>query len=247
MRGVQVRTSARVTRIERGEGTSGAGGKGSGRPLHLLVGDDAYPAAKRLESKQVFLCVPLARTLSLLPREALGPGQSKLLSRHRPRSLVAVEYPDVAGKLQPIFPSECRSGDLLSFPVERARGCLTSQGGLVLTGWLDFEDSLQAPSVRELLGRLRKAAARVLKPEALRLFQGQGAGIASLRGPRERVVLLPVGLATPQEALPRETCLESKTSWSGLYVCGDGFTASPLPWKNVIHSVHEGCTLASKE
>ncbi|MCA2961155.1 MAG: hypothetical protein IOD12_12950 [Silvanigrellales bacterium] len=241
MRGVQVRTSTRVVRLERGEAASKSLGSVPSEPFRLLVGDDAFPSARELTARQVTLCLPLARTLTLLPREALSPGQGKLVSKHRPRSLVALEFPNVADNCLGVFPEECRPGDVLFFPVERARGHVTSQGSLVLGAWLEFEESLQAPSVREALSRLRKAAARVLKPEALRVFSQQGAAVpaGSLTVRRERVVLLPVGLATPQEPLSKETVGDVRTAWKGLTVCGDGFTWSATPWRNVVNSVAE--------
>ncbi len=240
LRGVQVRTSARALRLE-------SLGKGAG--TRLLLGDDAFPAARELVAAQTFLCMPVARTLALLPREALAPGQAKLVSKYRPRSLVAVEYPAVAQSLLPVFPEECRPGDVLLFPTERARAQVTSQGSLVFSAWLDFEESLQAPAVREALGRLRRAAARVLKPEVLRVFStGSGPlSVGALTARKERVVLLPVGVATPQDVVPREACLDVKAAWPGLFVCGDGLSLSPRPWKNLVHSVHEALTLSSSK
>jgi hypothetical protein len=148
-----------------------------------------------------------------------------------------------------VFPEECRPGDVLLFPTERARAQVTSQGSLVFSAWLDFEESLQAPAVREALGRLRRAAARVLKPEVLRVFStGSGPlSVGALTARKERVVLLPVGVATPQDVVPREACLDVKAAWPGLFVCGDGLSLSPRPWKNLVHSVHEALTLSSSK
>lgn len=239
LRGVSVRTSTRVVRLERLErlekGEHETGG------FRLALGDDAFPAARELTAKQVVLCVPLARTLTLLAREAFSPGQGKLLSKHRPRSLVALEFPHVENQCLDVFPEGCRAGDVLFFPVERARGHVTSQGSLVLGAWLDYEESLQAPAVREALSRLRKAAARVLKPDMLKVFNAQGGALpaGSLSERRERVVLLPVGLATPQEPLAKDTVGSVRQAWKGLVVCGDGFTWSSTPWRNVVHSVAE--------
>lgn|GEM_PF-681749 len=237
LRGVRVRTSTRVMRIE----------KGARGGFSLLLGDDAFPIARSLEAGAVFLCVPLARTFAMLPREALAAGQSRLVTKHRARSLVALEYPDALGCLQPLVEGGSRNGDMFVFPVERARAQITSQGALVVTGWLDFEDSLHAPPVREMIARMRKAAARVLTPEAMRAYAGRDAGVGGLadsKAPRERVVLAPVGIATPQESVAHDLCDDARASWKGLFVCGDGFTVSSLPWKNVIHSVHASYAFA---
>ena len=233
-RGVEVRTSCQVARLNYLPDT---------KTYEALLGDEVNPFRKQLAAKRVCLALPLARCLSFLSRDALLPSQARLLTKHRPRSLVAAEYFGIEHALSAEWPDSCVPGSHFIFPVERVRALFTSQRSLVFYTTLDFEDSLQAPSVRESIRALRRAAARVLNEKVVRQFSPGMRGKEA--GTSERIVLLSVATSTPWDA-GTHSFTDVKMGLPGLYTCGDHFTFATEPWKNIVDSVHETCALLTK-
>ena len=234
-RGVDVRTSCQVARLTY---------LPEQKMFETLLGDEVDRARKQLLAKRVCLAMPVAKCLAFLSRDALSPSQARLLTKNRPRSLVAAEYFGIEHALSPEWPDNCAPGSQFIFPVERVQALLTSQRSLVFYSTLDFEDSLQAPSVREKIKALRKAASRVLNEKVVRQFSPGMRGKEV--GTSERIVLLSVATSTPWHAGNHEY-REVKMSLPGLYSCGDHFTFATEPWKNIVDSVHEVFTLLNKE
>lgn len=234
-RGVEVRTSCTLSRLLQNEG----GG------FKLLLADNLVPGRKELMASKVCLATPLSKCFQFMPREWLTPGQSKFVSKVRPRSLVVVEYAGVKEVVSESWPQNAGPGTRLVFSVERVQGQVTSQGTLVLSASLDYEESLQAAAVREALSRVRRAAARILKPQLAKVFEG-GRGIPKEESKIERIVLLPVAQTVPYD-VGTSDLKDVKAAVPNLFFCGDGFGFGSRPWKNVVNSVSELCTMILKK
>lgn len=234
-RGIRVRTACNMTKlVQMGD-----------KSFRLSLMDEVEPLRRELFSAQVVFALPLAKAFTFLPREWLTPAQSKFVSKVRPKSLLAAEFTNFREVVGSSWPEHGGLGTRLVFTVERAQAFVTSQGSLVLHTMLEFEESLHAPAVREALSRLRRAAARVLRPEVQRAFEG-GKGIPKDESKAERIVLLPVAYTVPYEVGKTELT-ECKLAHPGLYVCGDGFGFGFRPWKNVVNSVSEVSLALTKQ
>ncbi|MEN9528456.1 MAG: hypothetical protein RI932_329, partial [Pseudomonadota bacterium] len=111
----------------------------------IQVADVFARAPQQMTVRKLALAIPLMRSLSVLPREQLHPQQSRLVSRHRPRSLVWVEYGHWRQALLSTISQESLvPGTRLVCPVERVQGALLSNGQLGFYTSIDFEDSLHA-------------------------------------------------------------------------------------------------------
>jgi hypothetical protein len=224
-RGVRVLTGTRVTRLVQGKNgefelaLSGRGGR-------------LYP---KIVSSRVVLAVPLISCFSFLPRDLFTGTQSKSVLRSPPFSLVTVEYPKAMAHAQVGLETALLPGSRFIFPTERAMGLVNSAGNLLCYGFLGYEDSLEAASVRESVSRLRRAAARLLKEEALKGLSGQDA-LASKNAVAERVILLS---AARYLQIPVASMKDTRMGAKGLYYCGDGFTYSHNSWKNIVDSVQD--------
>jgi hypothetical protein len=224
-RGVRLLTGTRVTRLLQAKGgafeisLSGRGGR-------------LYP---KVTSSRVVLSVPLISCFSFLPRDLFTGTQSKSVLRSPPSSLVTVEYPKAIEHAQVGMEATLLPGSRFIFPTERAMGLVNSAGNLLCYGFLGYEDSLEAASVRESVGRLRRAAARLLKEEALKGLSGQEA-LASKNAVAERVILL---AAARYLQIPVTSMKDTRMGAKGLYYCGDGFTYSHNSWKNIVDSVQD--------
>jgi hypothetical protein len=212
----------------------------------IQVADIFSRAPQQMQARRLALAIPLMRTLSLLPREQLHPQQSRLVARHRPRSLVWVEYGHWKQALaNPTLNEWLVPGVRLMCPVERVQGALLSHGQLGFFTSIDFEDSLHAQSVREALNRCRKAAMRLLSEPHMKAAQQARPTAPGVTLMRERISLMPVGYNLPRnESVPTTT--EVKMSPSHWYTVGDHFTFAPESWRNVIDSTHEVAQLMIK-
>jgi len=229
-RGVRVMTQAELMRAavpeKKGEATS------------VQVADMFAKTPQQMRAQKIAFAIPLMRTLSLLPREQLHAQQSRLVARHRPRSLVWVEY----GQWKQALSNQVNSewlvpGVRIICPVERVQGVLLSNGQLGFFTSIDFEDSLHAQSVREALNRCRKAALRLLSEPHMKAAQQARPAAPGVTLMRERISLMPVGYNLPRnETLPATT--EVKMTPAGWFTLGDHFTFAPESWKNVIDSAH---------
>ncbi len=230
-RGVDVRTQAELVRAVSPER--------KGESSRIQVGDIYAKAPQQYLASKIFYAVPLMKTLTLLPREQLNAQQSKIVARHRPRSLVWVEYDDwrqallQQGQFDWLTP-----GARLVCPVERVQGACLSHGRLGFFTSIDFEDSLHAQSVREALHRCRKAALRLLSEPHMKAAQQARPAAPGIHLMRERISLMPVGYNLPRnETVPSTT--EVRMAPQGWYSLGDHFTFGPESWRNVIDSTHE--------
>lgn len=237
-RGVKVMTQAEVMRVLVPESKAA--------PTVMQVADMFSRAPQQLTVHHLSLAIPLMKTLSILPREQLHPQQSRMVSRHRPRSLVWVEYGQWQQALsQPESKEWLTPGARLVFPIERVQGVVLSHGQLGFYTAIDFEDSLHAQSVREALNRCRKAALRLLSEPHLKAAQQARPVAPGVTLMRERISLLPVGYNVPRnESVPVLT--EVKMGAPCWYSVGDHFTFAPENWRNVVDSAHEVSTLASR-
>jgi hypothetical protein len=232
-RGVQVFTSSRVTKL-----TS---------PRERVFDLTAVNSAKRQETKvsttHVVIAAPLISCISFLPREFLSGSQSKCILKTPPSSLVVAEYFDFKKFQDTAFEAFLKAGDKLLFATDRVQGTLGQSGNLLLSSYLNYEESLQAAAVREAVGRIRRAAGRVLKADSLKSVAGQTL-VHMNTGIRERLVLMPVAR---QFEIPSTPLREVKMGQKGLLCCGDNFTFDLVPWKNIAQSVQDVVTLLNKE
>lgn len=238
-RGVAVCTQAELVRAlpseKKGDGTI------------LQIADHYRPTPHWCTVNQVAFALPLMKVLTLFSREQLHPQHSKVVARHRPRSLVWVEYDHWRQALvRPADAEVLRPGSRFVFSVERVQGICLSQGRLGFYTSIDFEDSLHAQSVREALHRCRKAALRLLSEPHMKAAQQARPAAPGIQLMRERISLMPVGYQLPRnEAVP--TVIEVKMSPQGWYSLGDHFTFGPEAWKNVVESVHAVVPFFCKE
>ena len=242
-RGVNIFTSTSVQRLEKISKT-----EFEIRATHNGELDDLNATSKRdavlsflFKAKKIAVTVPHLKMLSFLSRDDMSPPQSKLLSRARPQSLVAVEFSAFKPHRLPLWSAEMPApGTRFIFPVERAEALVTSQDTVVFYTRLDFEDSLQAPAVREGVSRLRRAAARMLDDVALKISRpGMHAWTSRSTTPvcQERIILCPIAWAFSPEQ--KTDLREVRMAKDGLYCCGDSFSWDEIPWKNLTTSVHE--------
>lgn len=237
-RGVKVLTQAEVMRVFVPENKSVA--------TSIQVADMFLRAPQQYRVRHLSLAIPLMRTLAILPREQLHPQQSRMVSRHRPRSLVWVEYGQWQQALsQPEFNEWLTPGARLVFPVERVQGVVLSHGQLGFYTAIDFEDSLHAQSVREALNRCRKAALRLLSEPHLKAAQQARPVAPGITLMRERISLLPVGYNVPRNE-PVPVLTEVKMGTPQWYSLGDHFTFAVENWRNVVDSAHEVSSLMSR-
>lgn len=160
---------------------------------------------QEIETRSLVAALPVALALTVVPREWLTPAQSRFVTRVRPRSAVALEIakplddPDFAQSVLAGAPL-CR----LLFPVERVQALGSAQGGLIFYASLDYEVSLQTPSVREVLSRIKRAFRRLFPHTELETFARLGAspsqGEIVRRDLGERLVLIPVAHSVPPAA-----------------------------------------------
>jgi hypothetical protein len=232
-RGVSVLTQTNAVRLTAEKGTAKC----------VMVAGTDFTGMAEITSKHVHICCPLARSLHLLGRDQWSAGQSKLLAKFRPRSLVTLEIQNAESWLREVKSGQifC-SGDQFYFPVEKSFGLVSSMGHVQISAWMDYEDSLQAPPVREAVGRLKKAAARVFTTDGLdHIFSKKNPFAPRLAS--ERVVLLPVGCGTPFEVSANDLCSDVKTRAEGVSVCGDGLSLHDEAWRNIVASVQQSGSL----
>ncbi|MBM3381587.1 MAG: hypothetical protein FJY29_04005 [Betaproteobacteria bacterium] len=212
----------------------------------IQVADMFARTPQQMTARKLALAIPLMRSLAVLPREQLHPQQSRLVSRHRPRSLVWVEYGNwKQAQLSTVAADTLVPGTRLVCPVERVQGALLSNGQLGFYTSIDFEDSLHAQSVREALNRCRKAALRFLSEPHMKAAQQARPAAPGITLMRERISLVPVGYNLPRnEAVPTTT--EVKMAPGNWFSAGDHFTFAAESWRNVIDSTHDVAQLMLK-
>ena len=231
-RGVEILTQSRVVRMEHEK-----------KQAHKLwVAGTDWSGFREISAKQVHLCAPLARSIQILGRDQWNAGQSKLLAKFRPRSLVTLEIQQGQEILKKSASGETFDGGSYFFcPIEKTFAQVSSLGHVQISTWMDYEDSLQAPPVRESVTRLRKSALRLLSPEGYEeVFSKQNLYVAKQAS--ERVVLLPVGWGSPHDVVNPDLCTDVKSRLGGVSVCGDGFTFHADPWRNIVASVQQAAS-----
>lgn len=220
------------------------GSQGSHR--YVCKVQSADPELQTLAAPRLCVCVPLARALHFLPREYLSPQESRFTMKVRPRSLIALELrqPQRAPSWnsQPGLEAPAR----LLFPVERVLAVRTAGSSgvgaehdplsaprYIFYAWLDYEVSLQAPGVREVLGRIKRAFYRIFPDCDLSTF-ARTAGKARPRAPgdgesaravldlAEKLVLIPVAQSVPLDGDPlRESPTVNERQ--GLFLPGEQY------------------------
>ena len=227
-RGVVIRTLCEVLRVNHTKETK----------FQLLLSDEVNPLNKTLNCRKLIFAIPLVKCLGILAKEHFSASQSRFVSKVRPVSLVISEISDFLSIKSNEWPEKTGAGDRLVFPVERSQGFITQDGRILFSTKLDYEESLQAPAVREAVSRLRRAAARVLKAEYAEELK-KGARIPQNKM-NERIVLLPVAYTIPCDISSNIEVKETKMGIEGLYCCGDSFPGfADEPWKMVVSSVYD--------
>ncbi|WP_186648630.1 NAD(P)-binding protein [Fluviispira vulneris] len=227
-RGIEVRTLCEVLRVHHNKETN----------FNIILADEVNPIHKTIQADKLIFAIPLVQCLGIIAKEEFSPEQSRFVSKVRPLSLVVSEISDFLSVRSENWPENVGACDRLLFPVERVQGFLTCDGRLLFSTQLDYEDSLQAPAVREAVARLRRAAARVLKAEVSEEIK-KGARIPQNKI-SERIVLVPVAQSIPNNIPANIEVKETKMGIKGLYCCGDSFpTLADEPWKRVVASVHD--------
>jgi hypothetical protein len=227
-RGVEIRLCCKLIRVDTSEDNS----------FTLILSDEKQPENKYLQTNKLVLAIPLAKCAGLLPKEIYMPEQAKFISKIQPLSLVVYEVSHFSKLKAENLPASVEVYDKFVFPVERAKAFYTSDDRLLFYTELDYEDSHQAPAVREAVGRLKRAASRLLNQETakemkkgFRMPQGQSF---------ERVILLPVAQSVPYTARINFELKQSNMRAKNLFCCGDSFfSLADEPWKRVIHSVND--------
>lgn len=230
-RGVEVRTQAELVRAVPPER--------KGEPSRIQVADLYEKAPRQYLASTISFAIPLMKTLTIFPREQLHAQHSRIVARHRPRSLVWVEYDDwTQALLQQVQFDWLVAGARIVCPVERVQGACLSHGRLGFFTSIDFEDSLHAQSVREALHRCRKAAMRILSEPHMKAAQQARPAAPGIKLMRERIGLMPVGFNLPRnESVPATT--EVRMAPQNWFSVGDHFTFGPESWCNVIDSNRE--------
>jgi predicted NAD/FAD-dependent oxidoreductase len=230
-RGVQIRTLCEVLRVNHSYD----------KKFQLFLSDEVNPSNKNLNCENLIFAIPLVKCLGILAKEHFSASQSRFVSKVRPVSLVVSELSNFFSKKSQDWPENVGAGDRLVFAVERAQGFITNDERMILSTRLDYEESMQAPSVREAVSRLRRAAARVLKAEYADELK-KGARIPQNKI-SERIVLLPVAYTIPCDMSLNIEVKETKMGIEGLYCCGDSFPGfADEPWKMVVSSVYDVVT-----
>ena len=227
-RGVIIRTLCEVIRVNHTKESL----------FQLILSDEVMPLNNSIHCKKLIFAIPLTKCLGLIAKEHFTPSQSRFVSKVRPVSLVVSEISHFHSIKSENWPENVSSGDQFLFPVERAQCFLTQDGRMLFSTKLDYEESLQAPAVREAVSRLRRAAARVLKSEFAEELK-KGARIPQNKI-TERIVLLPVAYTIPSDMPSNIEVKETKMGIDGLYCCGDSFPGfAEEPWKMVVNSVYD--------
>jgi glycine/D-amino acid oxidase-like deaminating enzyme len=262
-RGVTIRLQTRIERIEKVfEKTEGRFGY---RANALTTGAEI----SRIRATTVVVTVPLSQSLVVIARDLLTPAESKFVTKIRPRSAVVLELaePFVAPEYAALGFAKLGEACRFLFPIERVQALQTPDGRLIFYAWLDYEVSLQAPGVREVLARLKRAFRRIFNETELETF-ARLAGSAALNAaamPRasalnadagektsgtvrrtlgERLVLIPVAHSVPPEPhdLPEIPVANANTAdkTPALVFVGEHFAPAHDALQSVVKSSHYG-------
>ncbi len=236
-RGVDLCLQTQVQQLRRVDGGYQA------RVLCLVPGGPNLISARHL-----VIAVPLAQALTFLPREYLSPSESRYSMKVRPRSLVVLELrrPEAATDFQER--SELKEPCQLLFPVERTQGFFTRERALLIFAEIDYEVSLQAPGVREVVGRIKRSFQRLFPQTELEIFskeRGPRLKAAGLpKSPRghlgERLVLVPVARSGPLEECDRPEG-PGLGARQNLWVLGDHYVEPTAAWRGLCAAVEVAC------
>ena len=230
-RNIQIRNLCKLLRVEQ-----------KNKEFVLRVQDEIQPENNLLQTEHLILTIPLTKCAGILPKEIYSPEQSKFVSRIQPISMVVYELSHFSQIKSAEFNYDVQAYDKSIFPVERAHSFYTSDDRMLFYTQLDYEDSLQAPAVREAVSRLKRAAARVLNEDSLKEMK------KGFRMPQnefsDRVILLPVFESVPYYAKLNFELKQVKMGVPNLFCCGDSFfSLGEEPWKRVLHSVQDIASL----
>lgn len=229
-RGVVIRNLCELVRVQ----------TNADKKFKLMLSDELQPEHKQLECNRLIFAMPLNDCLGIIAKEHFSPNQSRFLSKVRPLSLVISEITNFNELKNEQWPAYLQTGDCLVFPVERTIAYITSDNRILMTIKLDYEESLQAPAVREAISRLRKALTRIIKQELTEELK-KGARIPQKRI-AERIILLPVAITIPCDIAANVEVKETKMGIEGMYCCGDNFPGmADESWKMVVNSVNDVC------
>lgn len=261
-RGVTIRLQTRVERLEK------LVDKQAGRVIYTAKAVMPGAAPVSLKAATVILTVPLSQSLVVMSRDLLTPAESKFVTRIRPRSAVVLELADPFAAPEYAALGLAKPGETsrFLFPIERVQALQTPEGRLIFYAWLDYEVSLQAPGVREVLGRLKRAFRRIFNETELETFarlagsaaltaaaparpgvSGQESGekaAAVRRDLGERLVLIPVAQSVPPEPydlpeIPAAAAEKVEKSTSLVFV-GEHFAPAQDALQSILLSVPHG-------
>lgn len=199
---------------------------------------------KTMVCDKLIFTIPPYNIRSLIPKENLSSELARFMTKVQPTSLVCVEIHDFQNKIIDSMQENFHIFDMLYFPVEGASAFITSDSCIHFFLELDYETSLQAPSVRESLTYLRRAARRILKPEFAEELK-KGAFIRKTES-FERIILLPIARNIPKSFQPEQSPELKDVTFQlkNVYAAGDYFySLGDTMWKRVVKSVEQVVTL----
>jgi hypothetical protein len=245
-RGVNVLTNALVTHLTQEAAVPNPIEKGA--PKLRLQWSGGAPLGKEdttgkkgfcsLDCERVIWAAPLWRSLGIMPREAWHSQTGKFFSKTNPVSAVFLEVQSAS--LESLWNHwEWNPLDRILFPQEGVEARVTEARTLCLMVSMGYEESLQAPAVREGISRMRKALGRILGPSYQKADSPVSLWQSASQGFKERIILLPVAkLPVSNPSLSHQ---QVKGAWKGLFFVGEGFTWGQHPWENVVESVRQTC------
>lgn len=195
---------------------------------------------KVLHCDKIIFTIAPYHIRNLLQKEHFPSELARFVSKIQPTSLVCLEINDFENKLQESMQNTFYPLDTLYFPIEGVAAFITSDQCLHFFLEIDYESSLQAPSVRDTIAQMRRAARRILKPEFSEELK-KGSFLRKIES-FERIILLSVANNLPKYTnIANLPILKSgEFQLQNIYAAGDYFySLDEIPWKRITKSVEQ--------
>lgn len=193
---------------------------------------------KTMNCDKIIFTIAPYHIRNIIQKDQLSAELARFISKIQPTSLVCLEISDFENKIQESMQDTFHTLDTLYFPIEGVSAFVTSDKCLHFFLEIDYEFSLQAPSVRETITQMRRAARRILKPEFSEELK-KGSFLRKLES-FERIILLSVTHNIPkyQNISTLSTLKTQAFQLPNIYAAGDYFySLDPMPWKSITKSV----------
>lgn len=192
----------------------------------------------KLNCEKIIFTIQPYYIRTIISVDDLSVQLSRFLSKVQPTSMLYLEVTDVQDKWAEHFENKFKTYDRLYFPVEGIEAFITSDNRLICSIELDYETSLQAPSVRESINFLRRALKRILKPEFAEELK-KGSFIRKTEA-FEKIILQTVAFNVPNrtqiEHLPEFNDISLRAK--NIYISGDYlYSLGDKKWKQITKSV----------